>query len=86
MKETPLLEVRDLHAYFPGTSGPMKAVHGASFTVREGEVVGLVGESGSGKTITALSVMRLLPPRCYIERGEIFYRGQDLSDFSNVDI
>jgi len=56
----PLLDIRDLSVAFPGARVPV--VRGASLSVRRGEMVGLVGESGSGKTLTALSVVRLVPP------------------------
>ena len=56
-----VLEVRDLHTHFFLRRGVLKAVDGVSFSLRRGEVLGLVGESGCGKSLTALSVMRLLP-------------------------
>jgi ABC-type dipeptide/oligopeptide/nickel transport system ATPase component len=56
-----VLEVRDLHTHFFLRRGVIKAVDGVSFSLRRGEVLGLVGESGCGKSLTALSVMRLLP-------------------------
>jgi len=61
MSEPPVLEVRDLHTHFFLRRGVVKAVDGVSFTLRRGEVLGLVGESGCGKSVTALSLMRLLP-------------------------
>ena len=61
---TPLLEVRDLRTVFrTAAGGEVVAVDGVSFTVEAGETVAIVGESGSGKSVTALSVMRLLPAR-----------------------
>ncbi len=56
-----ILEIRDLHTHFFLRRGVLKAVDGVSFTLRRGEVLGLVGESGCGKSMTALSIMRLLP-------------------------
>jgi len=73
-----LLEVKGLDTCFKTREEFVKVVKNVSFSVEEGEIVGLVGESGSGKTITALSVMRLLPPGAYIDRGEILYKGKDL--------
>jgi oligopeptide/dipeptide ABC transporter ATP-binding protein len=74
-----LLDVRDLHTYLHTRWGVVKAVDGVSFSVREGETLGLVGESGSGKTMTALSVLRLVPqPAGRIVKGQILLEGEDL--------
>lgn len=56
-----VLEVKDLQTYFKTDAGIVKAVDGVSFSVREGETIGIVGESGSGKSVTNLSLMRLIP-------------------------
>ena len=56
-----LLQVRDLRTYFHTEAGIARAVDGVSFDIFPGEVLGLVGESGSGKSVTALSVLRLIP-------------------------
>ena len=65
-----LLEVRDLRTWFEGDAGTIRAVDGVSFSVAEGEVVGLVGESGCGKTVTALSILGLVPrPPGRIQEG-----------------
>jgi oligopeptide/dipeptide ABC transporter ATP-binding protein len=74
-----LLDVRDLHTYLHTRWGVVRAVDGVSFSVREGETLGLVGESGSGKTMTALSVLRLVPgPAGRIVKGQILLEGEDL--------
>ena len=74
-----LLEVRDLRTYFYTRRGIVKAVDGASFSVRRGETLGIVGESGSGKSMTCLSVLRLVPePGGRIVGGQIVFDGQDL--------
>ncbi len=57
----PLLEVEDLHTHFDTLTGPARSVNGVSYTVRAGQTLGVVGESGCGKSVTALSIMRLLP-------------------------
>src|SRR5438067_5698254 len=57
----PLLEVKDLHTEFRTGAGVVRAVDGISYTVDPGETVAIVGESGSGKSVSALSVMRLIP-------------------------
>jgi len=74
-----LLEVRNLQTYFYTRRGVVKAVDGASFSVRRGETLGIVGESGSGKSMTCLSVLRLVPePGGRIVGGEITFDGEDL--------
>ncbi|MCX5039423.1 MULTISPECIES: dipeptide/oligopeptide/nickel ABC transporter permease/ATP-binding protein [Streptomyces] len=72
-----LLVVRDLSIRFPDRYGDTRVVDGISFTVREGETLGLVGESGCGKSITSLAIMGLLARNAEAE-GEIRYRGRDL--------
>jgi oligopeptide/dipeptide ABC transporter ATP-binding protein len=74
-----LLDVRDLRVDFETEQGTVRALFGVSFSVAPGETVGLVGESGCGKTVTALSVLRLLPtPPARIAGGQVFFRGEDL--------
>jgi oligopeptide/dipeptide ABC transporter ATP-binding protein len=76
---TPLLEIRGLRTHFNTEAGVAKAVDGVSLSIQPGEVLGLVGESGSGKSVTALSVLRLIPsPPGRIVAGEIFFKGRDL--------
>ena len=74
-----LLEVRNLHTHLTTRWGVVRAVDGVSFGVNEGETLGLVGESGSGKTMTALSLLRLVPePAARIVEGQILLDGDDL--------
>jgi len=83
----PLLEVKDLKTYFFGIDGTVKAVDGVSFDVHEGETLGLVGESGCGKSVSALSILRLIPsPPGEILDGEIFFEGRDLVKLSDEEI
>ena len=80
---TPLLQVRNLRTYFHTEAGTAKAVDGVDFDIFPGEVVGLVGESGSGKSVTALSVLRLIPdPPGKIVEGSITFQGRDLLQVS----
>ncbi len=74
-----VLEVIGLHTHFFPRRGVVKAVDGVSFVLRQGEVLGLVGESGCGKSVTALSVLRLLPKAAArIVQGEVLLEGEDL--------
>jgi len=74
-----LLEVRDLKTYFFTQAGVVKAVDGVSYDLAEGETLGLVGESGCGKSVSALSIMRLVPdPPGKTVGGEVIFDGQDL--------
>jgi peptide/nickel transport system ATP-binding protein len=72
----PLLRVEDLRTYFFTSNGVVRAVDGVSFDVERGEVIGIVGESGSGKSMTALSILRLIPHPGRIVGGRILF-GQD---------
>jgi microcin C transport system ATP-binding protein len=74
----PLIEVKNLSVRFPGTAPGVLAVRNVSFDIQKGETVALVGESGSGKTVSALSILRLLPPGTQHPTGEIFLEGKDL--------
>jgi oligopeptide/dipeptide ABC transporter ATP-binding protein len=78
----PLLEVENLKVSFRTEDGIVHAVDGVSFTVAEGEVVGIVGESGSGKSVTVLSVMRLITDPNVSYEGEIRYKGRSLMALS----
>jgi len=74
-----LLRLKDLHTYFHTDEGIVKAVNGVDFSIPGGKTVGLVGESGCGKSVTALSIMRLIPqPPGRIVRGEILFEERDL--------
>lgn len=75
---TELLSLHDLEVSFPTKDVTSNAVRGISLSLPAGSVLALVGESGSGKTMTALSVMRLVPPPGFISAGEIVFEGQDL--------
>ena len=73
-----LLEVQNLQTEFHLRSANVKAVDGVSFSVAEGECVGLVGESGCGKSTTGLSIMKLLPSVGHVTGGSVKLLGQDL--------
>src|SRR5262245_41863755 len=77
----PLLSIRDLRVDFVQSEGTVHAVRGVSFDIGEKETVALVGESGSGKSVTALSVLKLLPyPPAHHPGGSIRFKGQELID------
>lgn len=75
---TELLSIHDLHVSFPTEENIFHAVRGISLSMSTGSVLALVGESGSGKSMTALSIMRLVPPPGFISAGEIIFEGQNL--------
>ena len=76
--EKVLLSVRDLRTYFHTEDGLVKAVDGVNFHVRRGEILGMVGESGSGKSVTAQSIMQLVPCPPGEIKGKILFEGTDL--------
>ena len=79
--ESPLLEIEDLRTWFYTDDGVAKAVDGVSYSIQPGETLGVVGESGCGKSVTAMSILQLVPtpPGKYVG-GEIRFRGENLLD------
>jgi peptide/nickel transport system ATP-binding protein len=75
---TELLSIHNLQISFPSEKNTFLAVRDISLSLATGSVLALVGESGSGKTMTALSIMRLVPPPGYISSGKIIFEGRDL--------
>jgi len=83
----PLLEVDGLRTYFRSEGEIARAVDGVTYTILEGETLGLVGESGCGKSVTSLSIMRLIPdPPGWIDGGEIRFRGRDLLKLDEAEM
>ncbi|MHB1571211.1 MAG: ABC transporter ATP-binding protein [Solirubrobacteraceae bacterium] len=80
-----LLEVERLRVTLPTPDGPVTVVEEVDFSVQEGQVFGLAGESGSGKTMSALSLLRLLPRRAVVQ-GRVVYRGRDLVGLSEGEL
>ncbi|MCS6988804.1 MAG: ABC transporter ATP-binding protein [Chloroherpetonaceae bacterium] len=82
-----LLEIKDLKTYFKTDDGVAKAVDGVSYSIDKNETLGLVGESGCGKSVTALSIMRLIPqPPGFFAGGEILFDGKDLLKLSEAEM
>jgi oligopeptide transport system ATP-binding protein len=83
-----LLEVKNLRTQFRTREGPVHAVNDISFTLNEGEALGIVGESGSGKSVTALSIMRLLPvpPAEILEGSSVLFQDRDLVELSENEL
>lgn len=81
-----MLEVKNLKTHFFTEEGVVKAVDGISFEVFPGEILGIVGESGAGKTVTALSILRLLPPSGKTVRGEVLFKGKDLFKLKEAEM
>jgi len=85
--QAPLLEVDGLRTYFDTLAGTVRAVDGVSYTVHAGQTLGVVGESGCGKSVTALSIMRLVPrPPGRFAGGSVRYRGVDLLRLSEAQM
>ncbi|PJF36645.1 MAG: peptide ABC transporter ATP-binding protein [Candidatus Thermofonsia Clade 1 bacterium] len=81
------MEVKDLRTYFHTQEGTVYAVNGISYTVDEGETLGIVGESGSGKSVQSLSILGLIPsPPGKIESGSVIFRGRDLLKLSREEM
>jgi oligopeptide transport system ATP-binding protein len=84
---SPLLEVKNLSTHFHTDDGLIKAVDRISYDVYEGETVGLVGESGCGKSVSALSILRLIPnPPGKVVEGEVLFEGRDLLKLSEEEM
>ncbi|WP_374665081.1 ABC transporter ATP-binding protein [Ramlibacter sp.] len=82
----PLLEVVDLRTHFDTLAGTVKSVDGVSFTVRAGQTLGIVGESGCGKSVTAMSILRLVPTPPARHAGAVRYRGANLLQVSEREM
>ena len=81
-----VLEVNNLHTSFFTDVGEVKAVNGVSFSLEPGKTLGIVGESGSGKSVTAYSIMQILAQTGRITEGEVKYKGQDITKFSEKEM
>lgn len=77
-----ILSVVDLNTSFRTDRGEVMAVNGVSFNLDRGKILGIVGESGSGKSVTAYSIMQILEKNGSIKKGQVLYKGQDITKFS----
>ena len=84
--DAPLLEVDRLRTWFSTLVGNVRSVDGVSFTVRAGETLGIVGESGCGKSVTALSILRLVPTPPGRHQGAVRYRGKNLLELTEREM
>ncbi len=81
-----LLELRNLKTFFHTKRGTVKAVNGVSYSLDAGKVLGVVGESGSGKSVSAMSILQLLDDNGYIESGEIYFDGRELTRLTRTEL
>ena len=81
-----ILRVEDLHTHFNAKDGLIKAVNGVDLELKRGQILGLVGESGCGKSVTALSILRLVPYPGKIVSGSVYFEDRDLSKISNEEL
>ncbi|MCU0522824.1 MAG: ATP-binding cassette domain-containing protein, partial [Anaerolineae bacterium] len=83
-----LLEVKGLKTYFPLEEGTVRAVDGADFVIERGKTLAVVGESGCGKSVTAQSILRIVPPPGRIIEGELIYHrySEDKTTFAMADV
>src|SRR5215475_14772943 len=83
---TPLVDVRNLSVVFGEGPTAAEVVKGVSFNIGKGETVALVGESGSGKTVSAMSILRLLPNSASHPSGEIMFEGADILKMNSAQL
>ncbi|MBW7458604.1 ATP-binding cassette domain-containing protein, partial [Paenibacillus sepulcri] len=81
-----LLEVRQLRTAFRTEDGEVTSVDDVSFSLEQGEILGIVGESGCGKSVTSLSILKLLGRNGYIKSGSVMFQGQDLAALSEKEL
>ncbi|MCD8346406.1 MAG: ABC transporter ATP-binding protein [Lachnospiraceae bacterium] len=84
--EEPILQIENLHTSFHTRAGEVQAVRGLSFQLQKGEILGIVGESGSGKSVTALSILDVLPENAFHSEGKILFEGKDLLKASKKEL
>jgi oligopeptide/dipeptide ABC transporter ATP-binding protein len=85
-KEVPVLELQDVKVSFHTYAGEVKALNGVNLKVNKGEAIGLVGESGCGKSVTAATIVGLLPENAVVKSGHILFEGEDLLSKSKKEV
>lgn len=85
-EQSELLEVRNLRTRIATRDVDVRAVEGVSFSIRRGEIFGIAGESGSGKSMTAFSILKLLPQHGRVASGEVNFKGRNLASLSEVEM
>ncbi|MFP3392940.1 ABC transporter ATP-binding protein [Brevibacillus sp. SIMBA_040] len=85
-RQQPVLEVRDLRTTFRSQGQSFHAIDGVSFTIGQGETIGVVGESGCGKSVTSLSIMGLIKPPGQVSGGQILFKGKDLLSLGKKEL
>ncbi|WP_312108981.1 ABC transporter ATP-binding protein [Brevibacillus reuszeri] len=85
-RQQPVLEVRDLRTTFRSQGQSFHAIDGVSFTIGQGETIGVVGESGCGKSVTSLSIMGLIKPPGQVSGGRILFKGKDLLSLGKKEL
>jgi peptide/nickel transport system ATP-binding protein len=87
VRAAPILQIDDLHVHFKTHAGTVRAVEGVTYSVSPGEIVAIVGESGSGKSVSALTIMRLLPPgTSRVVKGSIHFQGRNLLELDDEEM
>ena len=86
MEDKLLLDVQGLKTYFHTFKGVVKAVDNVSFSLKEGEILGIVGESGSGKSVTSFSILKLVEDPGVVDADHIMFDGKDLAKISERDM
>lgn len=81
-----ILKIKDLHLSFKNREETFPVLQGIDLEIKEGQILGIVGESGCGKSVTAHSIVRLLPENAQIEKGQILFKGQNILDLSPIEL
>ena len=81
-----ILEIKNLDLYFRSEDKEYQALYNVNLSLEKGKIHSIVGESGCGKTMTAMSILRLLPKTAFIKNGEILFNGENLLNYTNTQM